>query len=83
MSNYDIQSLIGEIDVLHNDEYEKLPGCLGGADSIARDQLNTVIHEVMHMVLTIPVTEEANVVAISGVIQPSTGSANKPIVSEL
>jgi hypothetical protein len=42
-----------------------------------------VIHEVMHMVLTIPVTDEAKVVAISGVIQPSTGSANKPIVSEL
>lgn len=52
--------------------YEKLPGCLDGADSIHRDQLNTVIHEVMHMVLTIPVSEEAKVVAISGVIQPRT-----------
>jgi hypothetical protein len=29
-----------------------------------------VIHEVMHMVLTIPVTEEAKVVAMSKVIQP-------------
>jgi hypothetical protein len=45
------------------------------------DQRNTVIHEVPHMVFAIPVTEEAKVAAISGVIQPSTGSANKPIVS--
>jgi hypothetical protein len=37
---------------------------------IPKDQLNTVIHEVMHMVLTIPVTAEAMVVAISGFIQP-------------
>ena len=39
---------------------------------ILRDQLNTVIHEVMHMVFAIPVSEEAKVVAISGVIQPRT-----------
>ena len=39
---------------------------------IPRDQLNGVIREVMHMVLKIPVTEEARVVAISGVIQPRT-----------
>jgi hypothetical protein len=32
-----------------------------------------MIHEVMHMVLTIPVTEEAKVVAISEVIQPRRG----------
>jgi hypothetical protein len=51
-------------------EYAKLPGCLDGADSIPRDQLNTVIHEVMRMVFAIPATEEAKVVAISGVITP-------------
>jgi hypothetical protein len=45
------------------------PGCLQGVD-IPRDQLNTVIHEVMHMILNIPASEEAKVVAISGVIQP-------------
>jgi hypothetical protein len=39
---------------------------------IPKDQLNTVIHEVMHMVLNIPVTEEAKVVAISEIIQPRT-----------
>jgi hypothetical protein len=48
-----------------------LPGCLDGVD-VPKDQLNTVIHEVMHMVLNIPVTEEGKVVAISGVIQPRT-----------
>jgi hypothetical protein len=48
-----------------------LPGCLDGVD-IPRDQLNTVIHEVLHMVMEIPVTDEAKVVAISGVIQPRT-----------
>jgi hypothetical protein len=57
--------------VLRSDEYEKLPGCLDAVD-IPRDQLNTVIHEVMHMVLNIPVTEEAKVVAISEIIQPRT-----------
>jgi hypothetical protein len=30
-----------------------------------------VIHEVLHMVFAIPVTEEARLAAISGVIQPS------------
>ena len=69
MSNYNVRSLIGEIDVLRSDEYVNLPGCLDGVD-IPKDQLNTVIHEVMHMVLAIPVTEEARVVAISEVIQP-------------
>jgi hypothetical protein len=82
MSTYDVKSIAGEIDVLRSDEYANLPGCLDGVD-IPKDQLNTVIHEVMHMFLTIPVTEEAKVEAISGVIQPSTGSANKSIVSEL
>jgi hypothetical protein len=32
--------------------------------------LNTVIHEVMHMVLDLHVSDEAKVVAISEVIQP-------------
>ena len=58
-------------DVLRSDEYVNLPGCLDGVQ-IPQDQLNTVIHEVMHMVLEIPVTEEAKVVAISEVIQPRT-----------
>jgi hypothetical protein len=49
----------------------ELAGCLDGVD-IPQDQLNTVIHEVMHMVFALPVTEEAKVVAISGVIQPRT-----------
>ena len=71
MSTYDVSSLVGEIDVLRSDEYVNLPGCLDGVE-IPKDQLNTVIHEVMHMVLTIPVTEEAKVVAISEVIQPRT-----------
>jgi hypothetical protein len=53
MSNYDIKGLFGEIDVLRSDEYVNLPGCLDGVD-IPKDQLNTVIHEVMHMVLAIP-----------------------------
>ena len=57
------------LDVLRSDEYEKLPGCLDGVD-IPRDQLNTVIHEVMHMVMNIPVTEEGKVAAISEIIQP-------------
>jgi hypothetical protein len=69
MSNFDAQSLIGEIDVLRSDEYANLPGCLDGAD-IPKDQLNTVIHEVMHMVLDLHVRDEAKVVAISEVIQP-------------
>ena len=51
--------------------YVNLPGCLDGVD-IPKDQLNTVILEVMHMVLTIPGTEQAKVVAISEVIQPRT-----------
>jgi hypothetical protein len=70
-SQYDIQSGIGEIDVLRSDEYEKRPGCLDGVD-IRRDQLNTVIHEVMHMVLDLPVTDEGKVAAISEAIQPRT-----------
>ena len=69
MSAFDLKSLVGEIDVLRSDEYKNLPGCLDGVQ-IPRDQLNTVIHEVIHMVLEIPVTEEAKVVAISEVIQP-------------
>ena len=44
-------TLIGEIDVLRSDEYTNLPGCLDDVD-IPRDQLNTVIHEVMRMELT-------------------------------
>jgi hypothetical protein len=68
MSTYDVKGLVGEIDVLRSDEYVNLPGCLDGVD-IPKDQLNTVIHEVMHMVLEIPVTEEVKVVAISEVIQ--------------
>ena len=49
----------------------------GSMVSIPMDQRNTVVNEVLHMVFAIPVTEEAKVAAISGVIQPSTGSANK------
>ena len=71
-SVYDVQGGFGEIDVLRSDEYAKLPDCLKGADSIPRDQLNTVIHELMHMVLNIPITEEAKVVAISDVIAPNS-----------
>ena len=66
-----MQSLIGEIDVLRSDEYANLPGCLDGVD-IPKDQLNTVIHSVMHMVLDLPVTNEAKVASISDVIQPRT-----------
>ena len=68
MPIYAVRNLIGEIDVLRSDEYAKLPGCLDGP----RDQLNTVVHEVMHLVLTIPVIEEAKVVASTGIIQPRT-----------
>src|SRR5215471_15446713 len=56
MSNFDVQSAIGEIDVLRSDEYANRPGCLNGVD-VPKDQRNTVIHEVLHMVLNIPVTE--------------------------
>jgi hypothetical protein len=31
-----------------------------------------VIHEVMHMMFSLPVTEESKVVAVSEVIQPRT-----------
>jgi hypothetical protein len=62
---------MGEIDVLRSDEYVNLPGCLDKVD-VPQDQLNTVIHEVMHMVLNLLVTEEGKVVAISEVIQPRT-----------
>ena len=54
---------MGEIDVLRTDEYVNLPGRLDKID-IPQDQLNTVIHEVMHMVLNIPVVEEGKVQAI-------------------
>ena len=50
MSVYDVQSSIGEIDVLQSDEYVNIPWCTDGVD-IPRDQLNTVIPELMHMVL--------------------------------
>jgi hypothetical protein len=50
MSTFDVQSLIGEIAVLRSDGYVNLPGCLDGVD-VPKDQLNTVIHEVMHMIL--------------------------------
>ena len=70
MSTYDVKSLVGEIDVLRGDEYVNLPGCLDGVD-IPKDQLNTVIHEVMHMVLTTR-HRGGKVVAISEVIQPRT-----------
>jgi hypothetical protein len=56
----------------HNTEIPinaNLPGCLDGVD-IPKDQLNTVIHEVMHMVLDLSVSNESKVVAISEVIQP-------------
>ena len=36
------------------------------------DQLNTVIHEVLPMVMKIPVTEEGKLAAIAAVIQPRT-----------
>jgi hypothetical protein len=72
MSNFDAKGLIGEIDVLRSDEYVNLPGCLNGADSVKLDQLNTVIHEVMHVVIGLPASEEGKVVAISAVIQPRT-----------
>jgi hypothetical protein len=63
--------LIGEIDVLRSDEYVNLPGCLDGVN-IPKDQLNTVIRKVMHMALDLPVSNQATVAAISGVIQPRT-----------
>jgi hypothetical protein len=69
MSTYDVRSLVGEIDVLRSDEYANLPGCLDDVE-IPKDQLNTVIHELMHMVIDLPASEEGKVVAISGVIQP-------------
>ena len=69
MSTYDVNGLVGEIDVLRSDEYVNLPGCLDGVD-IPKDQKNTVIHEVMHMILDLHVSDEAKVVAISEVIQP-------------
>ena len=72
MSTYDLHTAVGEIDVLRSDEYVNLPGCLDGVD-VPKDQLNTVIHEVMHMVLDLHVSDEAKVVAISEVIQPRTG----------
>jgi hypothetical protein len=71
MSSYYTDAGIGEIDVLRSDEYEKRPGCLDGV-IIRRDQLNTVIHEVLHMVMNIPVSEEGKVAAIPEVIQPRT-----------
>ena len=49
-----------------------LPPCLVDGIDMPRDQRNTVIHEVLQMVFAIPVTEEAKVAAISGVIQPRT-----------
>jgi hypothetical protein len=58
MSTYDLRSVVGEIDVLRSDEYVNLPGCLDGVD-VPKDQLNTVIHEVMHMVLDLHVSDEA------------------------
>ena len=50
---------------------EAVEDTIDGVD-IAKDQLNTVIHEVMHMVLNIHVSDEAKVVAISEAIQPRT-----------
>jgi hypothetical protein len=47
-----VRTAIGEIDMLRSDEYEKRPGCLDSVD-IPRDPLNTVIHEVLHMVMSI------------------------------
>jgi hypothetical protein len=44
-------------------------GCLNGVD-IPMDLRNTVIHEVMHMTLDLPASDEAKVVAISEVIAP-------------
>jgi hypothetical protein len=55
MSTFDLKSLVGEIDVLRSDEYANLPGA--SMVSIPMDQRNTVIHEVLHMVFAIPVTE--------------------------
>ena len=72
MSSYDVQSGIGEIDVLRSDEYEKRPRCRIDGIDIPRDQLNRVIHEVLHMIFSIPATEEVKVAAISDVIQPRT-----------
>jgi len=40
------------------------PGCLDKVD-IPQDQLNTVIHEVMRMVLNLPVTEEGKICEFS------------------
>jgi hypothetical protein len=70
-SRYYTDAGIGEIDVLRSDEYANLAGCLVKGIDIRRNQLNTVIHEVQPMVFAIPVTEEAKVAAISGVIAPS------------
>ena len=39
--------------ILRSDEYVNLPGCLDGVD-IPRDQLSTVIHEVLHMMFSLP-----------------------------
>jgi hypothetical protein len=74
MSNFDTRVGMGEIDVLRSDEYANLPGCLDKVD-IPQDQLNMVIHEVMHMVLNLPVTGEGQGSAISEVIQPRTQGA--------
>ena len=61
--------------MLRSDEYVNLPGCLDGVD-IPKDQLNTVIHEVMHMILGLHVSDEAKVVTISEAIQPRRRAGN-------
>ena len=43
---------------------------MGG--DIRRDQLNTVIHEVLQMVMSIAVAQDVKVAAISDIIQPRT-----------
>ena len=74
LNDYRMRIGMGEIDVLRSDEYVNLPGCLDKVD-VPQDQLNTVIHEVMHMVLNLPVTGEGQGSAISEVIQPRTQGA--------
>ena len=70
MFTYDVKSAVGEIDVLRSDEYVNRPGCMPTGINIPMDQRNTAIHEMLHMVFSIPVAEEVKVAAISGV-QPS------------
>ena len=69
---------MGSIWVLRSDQYPKDQTKICGAVDIRADQINTIVHEYCHFLLTYSATEEQTVDIISNMIAPTKHIHKKP-----